>query len=118
TYAGEWACVAILLDGASPRFIGLTSRNTGDPSRNSAVDRRVGMTVYPWGAADVVTPSFDNQRHHPKVYVSVGTHGHYVSTVPPTHVVTPFWGGTDPTRGSCGVVEAADDVIAGEDVTP
>jgi hypothetical protein len=114
TYAGEWACVAVLLDGALPQFIGLTSRNTGAPSRRGDVDQRVGMTVSPWAEVDVVKPAGDPLSQHAKVFVSVGTHGHYLGTVPPSHAVTPFWGDTDPTRGSCGVVEAADDVISGE----
>jgi hypothetical protein len=33
TYAGEWACIAILLDSANnPLYIGLTSRNVGKPA--------------------------------------------------------------------------------------
>jgi hypothetical protein len=66
---------------------------------------------------DVLKPAGDPLSQHAKVFVSVGTHGHYVGTVPPDHVVTPFWGDNDPTRGSCGVVETADDVLAGDIVT-
>jgi hypothetical protein len=114
TYAGEWGCVALLIDASgAPRFAGLTSRNVGAPSQVASEDARVGMTVFPWTAVDKVTSGADEQ--HPKILVSRGTHGHYVSAGP--HVVTPFWGGNDPTRGSCGVIEAADDVISGDIIT-
>jgi hypothetical protein len=115
TYAGEWGCVALLIDSSgAPRFVGLTSRNVGAPSQVATEDARVGMTVFPWTAVDKVTSGPDGQ--HPKILVSLGTHGHYVSAGP--HVVTPFSGGNDPSRGSCGVIEAADDVISGDITIP
>src|SRR5262249_1087466 len=78
--------------------------------------QRVGMTVFRWAAADVVKPAGDPQSQHPKIFVSVSTHGHYLGTVPSAHVVTPFWGDNDPARRSCGVVETADDVLSGETI--
>jgi hypothetical protein len=40
TYAGEWACIAILMDpSGKPSHIGLTSRNTGSPSMVSGYIR-------------------------------------------------------------------------------
>src|SRR5581483_10100241 len=115
TYAGEWSCAALLLDASgAPRFVGLTSRNIGDPSHNTAIDVRVGMTVYSWGALDIV-PAPDGGQH-PKLFVSKGTHGLYVAAGPQT--VTPFWGGIDPTRGSCGDIETADGLIPTDIVIP
>jgi len=110
TYAGEWGCIAILLDGnGAPRFIGLTSRNVGAPSVAGADDKRVGMTVYPWTAVSAV-------GNHPKIFVSLGTHGHYPAAGP--QAVTPFSGGNDVSTGSCGAVEAADGEIAEDIVIP
>ncbi len=115
TYAGEWGCVALLIDASgAPRFVGLTSRNVGAPSQVATEDARVGMTLFPWTAVEKDTSRSGEQ--HPKIFVSRGTHGHYVSAGP--HVVTPFSGGNDPTRGSCGAIETADDVISSDIVIP
>jgi len=115
TYGGEWSCVAVLLDNDSvPLFIGLTSRNVGAPSVISGDDRRVGMTVFPWTAVNAVTTATGEQ--HPKIFVSLGTHGCYPSPGP--HIVTPFSGGNDLSRGSCGAVETLDDAIAGDITIP
>jgi hypothetical protein len=116
TYAGEWGCVALLIDSSgTPRFVGLTSRNVGAPSQVATEDARVGMALSAWTAPPA--PVTSGLEQHRKIYVSLGTHGHYLTVGP--HPVTPFWGGNDPTRGSCGVIEAADDVISGDTiVTP
>jgi hypothetical protein len=72
------------------------------------------MTVFPWTAVDAVTTGTGEQ--HPKIFVSLGTHGCYPSTGP--HTVTPFSGGNDLSRGSCGAVETVDDAIAGDITIP
>lgn len=115
TYAGEWACIALVMDASDrPRFIGLSSRNVAAPSQVATEDKRIGMTVFPWTAVGTVPDSTGGE--HPKIFVSLGTHGHYVSAGP--HTVTVFSGGIDLSSGSCGAIEAADDVIAGDITIP
>jgi hypothetical protein len=119
TYAGEWACVALLLDSAdTPLFIGLTSRNTGKPALVGLQDQRVGMTAFLWTEAQHV-------GNNPKIFVSLGTHSNYLGSDPatpgsPLHPVTPFSPPTptDPSQYSCGDVEKLDDVISGDLITP
>ncbi|HLH97965.1 MAG TPA: hypothetical protein VKW08_22895 [Xanthobacteraceae bacterium] len=117
TYAGEWTCIALLIDGspiladAKPLFVGLTSRNTSSPI--VAPDHKIGMTVFNWTDADSVPDASGGT--HPKIYVSLDTHGEYLH--PGTPTVTPFWpGGVDPARSSCGQVEGLDGEIA-QDIT-
>lgn len=113
TYAGEWACIALLIDSTNaPVFIGLTSRNVGDPAAVvGAEDQRVGMTIFDWKQVDRVKS--DGNAQHPKIFVSLGTHGSYLKPGP--HTVTPFTpSGIDPSRQSCGQVEALDDAISAE----
>ena len=112
TYAGEWHCIAIIMDGAGkPSHIGLTSRNTGTPSTVSGEDRRIGMTIFEWTDVKVVGDAAGGI--HPKIFVSRDTHGHYLkSGIMPLKPFTP--GGLDPSRQSCGQVEAMDDAISGD----
>lgn len=67
------------------------------------------MTVFPFSAVQMV-------RTHPKIFVSRGTHGHYLTAW--VHTLAPFTGGVDLASGSCGEVEKLDDVIAGDIVIP
>lgn len=116
TYAGAWACIAILMDRAGkPSHIGLTSRNTGSPSMVSAEDRRIGMTVFEWKDVESVTDA--SGAIHPKIFVSLDTHGHYLKSG--TMPLTPFTpNGLDPSRQSCGQVEGLDDAIAADITIP
>ena len=113
SYAGEWACVAVVIDATGkPLFIGLTSRNTAAPALHIDQEQRVGMTIMPW--SDVQTVS-DAAGAHPKIFVSLDTHGHYLTSGPKT--LTPFTpGGLDIARMSCGQVETLDDLISGDTV--
>jgi hypothetical protein len=114
TFAGEWTSVAILIDsGNNPLYIGLTSRNIGDPtsilSDGSTLfeENRIGMSVHPWEEVDRV-------GEHPKIFVSRGTHGNYLKPgLQPLRPFTP--GDVDLNQGTCGDIELLDDVIA-EDV--
>jgi hypothetical protein len=108
SYAGEWHCIALLLDSAnSPQFIGLTSRNVGSSAIVGVEEPRVGMTVFKW--SDAQTP----QGEHPHIFVSLDTHGHYLT--PGQHTLIPFTpGGIDPSRQSCGQVEKLDGAVSGE----
>jgi hypothetical protein len=116
SYAGEWGCIAIVMDAlGKPSHIGLTSRNTGTPSMVSGDDKRIGMTIFEWKDADVVTDATGGM--HPKIFVSLDTHGHYLKTG--NMPLTPFTpGGLDPSRQSCGEVEGLDDAIKGDIVIP
>jgi hypothetical protein len=106
TFAGEWASVAILLNSADePLFVGLTSRNVGNPLSIPTEENRIGLRAFPWRDADHV-------GDHPKVFVSRGTHGNYLAVGP--HGLEPFTpGDVDLSQGTCGQIEALDDVIPG-----
>jgi hypothetical protein len=106
TFAGEWSAVAILIDSANqPLFIGLTSRNVGDPAISSFAESRIGMTVHKWSEVDPVGT-------HPKIFVSLGTHGNYLKPGP--HAAQPFTpGDIDLNQGTCAQIETLDDVIPG-----
>jgi hypothetical protein len=116
SYAGEWASMALLLDSdGNPLMIGLSSRNTASPSLIGGEERRVGLTAYHW--ADAQTVAASDGGLHPKVYVSLDTHGLYLA--PGSHDLTPFTpGGIDPARQHCGQVETLDDAISGNDFIP
>jgi hypothetical protein len=108
SFAGEWGSMAILLNSANrPTFIGLTSRNVGDPSIVGEEELRVGMSIFHWEEA-ATTSSGD----HPKLYVSNGTHGYYLHPGP--QPVIGFTPGYDSSRRSCGQVETLDDAISSE----
>jgi hypothetical protein len=114
TFAGEWASVAILVDsGGNPRYIGLTSRNVGDPTSIRAdgsifpEENRIGMTVHRWEDVNRV-------GEHPKIFVSRGTHGNYLTPGPQPHPLQPFTpGDLDLNQGTCAQIETLDEVIAG-----
>src|SRR5262249_10214153 len=113
SFAGEWGSMAILLDGGNtPLYIGLTSRNVGDPSIVGDEELRVGMSIFPWRMAHTVTSLTGGD--HPKLYVSNGTHGYYLSPGP--YPVIGFTPGYDSSRRSCGQVETLDDAISSEQV--
>lgn len=116
TFAGEWSSVAIIIDSRNrPVFIGLTSRNVGDPTSllpDGGIpfeDNRIGMSVYPWEKVDAV-------GEHPKIFVSRGTHGNYLEPGPKLHPLQPFTpGDVDLNQKTCGEIELLDDVVP-EDV--
>jgi hypothetical protein len=106
TFAGGWTSVAVLLDSnEAPLFIGVTSRNVGDPTSIPAEENRIGMIAEPWQKVDRV-------GDHPKIFVSRGTHGNYLRTGP--HALKPFTpGDIDLNQGTCAQIEKLDDVISG-----
>ncbi len=114
SHAGEWGAVAVLMDADhKPLFVGLSSRNVGDPDIVGPDERRVGMSVSDWSAVQTVGDADGGQ--HPKIFVSKGTHGHYLAPGP--HPVVAFTPGVDTSGMSCGAVETLDDAISGEVVT-
>jgi hypothetical protein len=106
TFAGEWSCVAILINSANvPLLIGATSRNVGPPTSTVSEENRVGITVFQWSFVDTV-------GQHPKIYVSRGTHGNYLK--PGLHPAVPFTpGDIDLNQGTCAEIETLDDVTPG-----
>jgi hypothetical protein len=113
SFGGEWSSMAVLIDSSGePLFIGLTSRNIGDPAILGDEDQRVGMSVYKWTDAKTVGTGAD--ANHPLLYVSLGTHGLYLSAGSGSHAVQPFSAGISAGGGSCGAVETLDDVISGD----
>jgi hypothetical protein len=112
TFAGEWTSVAILANlkidsqvHTEPLFIGVTSRNVGDPKSIPNEENRIGMFVHPWKKVSRV----DN---HPKIFVSRGTHGNYLTAG--VQDLTPFTpGDIDLSMGTCAEIEKLDEVIPG-----
>jgi hypothetical protein len=115
-YAGDWGCVAVLIDQATPNdpfqplFIGLTNRNIGLVKQADGSEVRVGMRVLPWTSA--LTPDAPD---HPSLAVAGGTHALYVRGEVPTPV-KPFTP-ADLARASCGAAEGTPGTlsIAGHD---
>lgn len=106
TFAGEWSSVSILINSVGEAlFIGTTSRNVGDPTSIVGEENRIGMTVSPWKAVDTV-------NGHPKIFVSKGTHGNYLT--PGLKGLAPFTpGDIDLNIGTCAQIETLDDVMPG-----
>ena len=102
SFAGEWACVAVLLEREDPAKpyqatkIGLTSRNVGVIDFLDQ-EHRVGMSVFDFGSARVT-----KEGDHVRLFVARGTHSLYVE--PGKHELDPFTK-EDPSRGSCGAAE-------------
>jgi hypothetical protein len=98
SFAGEWACVAILLERGSPndahlpRFIGHTGRR--DIGMRQGLDLtnngRLGMTVKSWKVPiDVHAKTLPETVYdHPKVFVSLFTHSLYLQ--PGNNIVKPY----------------------------
>jgi hypothetical protein len=111
TFAGSWTAVAIVINSANePLFIGLTTRNIGDPKSAVGEENRLSMRVRPWKDVDTI-------GDHPKIFVSRGTHGNYLA--PGLHSLNPFTpGDIDLNIGTCAEIEKLDDVIpGGEEIT-
>jgi hypothetical protein len=102
TFAGEWSCVAILLENGRPTHLGLSQRNAG--SRDPMDDgTRLGMVVTRWDRVPVIA-GFEN---HPQVAVAAGTHSLYADLDSGGEVSPPSFtsAAPDPSSGSCGDVE-------------
>jgi hypothetical protein len=121
SYAGEWACVSILLRHGTissdqgwaecvPLAIGLSSRNVGDVGLRSG-ERRVGMVVHPWDASvQTVTSDRGPGRQeglHARLFVAKGTHGLYLRESFLGEEM-PFFSPEDSARVHCGAAELLD----------
>jgi hypothetical protein len=125
SYAGDWACVAVLLQGDGnhdnflPSHIGLTSRNAG-VIKFLGKPQRIGMRISDASLFGTLTrpraPDPQGQPrddgHHALIFVAKGTHGLYSSgAVQPVPSFSP----DDLAGQSCGVFEtltAQNDALA------
>jgi hypothetical protein len=106
SFAGEWACMAILLARESPagkffpNYIGLTGRFNAGTRQGLDAERRFGMTVIPWRKRkdihEEVLPAVVGE--HPVIYVSLGVHSLHLQPGP--QIVTPYL--PDSAPASCG----------------
>lgn len=103
SHAGQWACVALLLerdhptdDYKTPTYIGFTGAPTVPPTAQKIDDEyRLAMKVAPWrppGAQPLPVLT----AGHPHLRVSVGTHSLYLSDT--DHEVAPFPPDKQPTN--------------------
>lgn len=118
-HAGDWQCIAIMLDGdgtlqsAKPRFFGHTgSRPTGVRVDYTVTYRPYefdddGLTVMKvegWRPATGVTADQPEVvGEHPRLYVARGSHSLYMT--PGSHPTDPFKEGERPTH--CGLYDTA-----------
>lgn len=98
-FAGEWQCVAVLLerDGGdpAPRFIGCTGLGAGGVAAKRPAEafddaHRISMKVFPWrsGASPDLPGVVGN---HPQLHVALGTHSlHLAPGVYKAEPYTPY----------------------------
>jgi hypothetical protein len=120
SYAGEWACIAILVEGKTtanpvgspsviytPTTIGLTGRNVGDTGFRGG-EERVKMRALDFNTLNVVSPAMKQgetvRRAHPRLFVAKGTHSIYEAGFP-LPVPVPFFAPEDPAFAFCGATE-------------
>jgi hypothetical protein len=106
-FAGDWGCIAILLDGANPIFIGHSAHNAGIVEE-AVKSLRVGMQIDEWKYART------EGGQHPVIYVSSKTHGHYLT---PGDKPRPSFApaGVDISRLGCGAAEDAYNAVRDAD---
>lgn len=102
SFAGEWTCVAVLVDRPTPSgnyaplFVGLSNRNSGIVKLAKG-EVRVDLRVLPWGGRPVLAET------HLQLAVARGSHALYpLDEVP--DVVAPLTK-QDPSRNYCGNVD-------------
>jgi hypothetical protein len=123
SYAGEWACIAILLKcriteipigGGGPTTeectrvaIGLTSRNVGDIGFLGG-ERRIGMLVHDFDSSVKMVKRDRGpgklQGIHPRLFVARGTHGLYLKESFLGEPL-PFFAPDDSAGQNCGAAE-------------
>ncbi|BDX31362.1 hypothetical protein TUM20985_19090 [Mycobacterium antarcticum] len=117
--AGDWQCIAILLDGdgklpsAMPRFFGHTGARPSPVLINGTwtyrpyefdADGLTVMKVEGWRPETGMTAGQPEVvGEHPRLYVARGSHGLY--TTPGSHILEPFQNGERPTH--CGLYDTA-----------
>jgi len=114
SFAGEWSCIALLLDRANtvgaayvPKWVGLTNRNIGVIRMDSeSPEVRTGMRILPWSAMQTFG------GNHPRFQVAKGSHGLYLpgEAIPPVQPLT----SDDLAAGHCGgaapIVNSIDEI--------
>ncbi|HEX9468346.1 MAG TPA: hypothetical protein VF957_02270 [Bradyrhizobium sp.] len=122
SFAGEWACIALLLRNQStdtpigggpapqkwiPVTIGLTSRNVGDIGFLGG-ERRLGMRVFDFDLKVQTVPQnrgpAKQQGIHTRLFVAKGTHGLYLKESFLGEAV-PFFAPDDAAGQFCGATE-------------
>jgi hypothetical protein len=99
SYAGQWACVALLLQRTGdqdsyvePSHIGFTGTPTVTPTAQASdPEQRITMKVAPWRSLPFEPRAEGLPRKtdgHPHLYVSPGTHSLYLDNA--AHEVAPF----------------------------
>ena len=95
SFAGEWACMAILLVRSSeseqylPSWIGFTGRRNSGSLQGLDQERRIGMSVHRWGKTEAHQRDLpETVGEHPKLFVAGGTHSLYLE--PGTYLVKPY----------------------------
>jgi hypothetical protein len=115
SFAGEWACVAVLLQGDGnqinykPTHVGLTSRNAG-AVQFLGQETRIGMRIFPIDLLKKITRTRGNDPQgqprpdgeHVLLFVSKGTHGLYDSG---EAQAVPAFSPADTMGDTCGAYE-------------
>ena len=116
-FAGQWTCVAVLLEGKTPpgvgqrtayepKWLGMTSRAPDMVTTPRTEAKHFGMVARNWS----LVPNIKRDRgagqaqgEHPLIFVARQTHGFYLSPGPqPTQPPA----GNDIARNSCGQYES------------
>ena len=113
SFAGDWACMAILLERPTenekymPKWIGHTGRRDVGALQGLDFELRIGMTTQPWKyrTESHQDPLPRRVEEHPKLYVARGTHSLYldqgtrsINPYPPGEA--PQWCGRFDTSGA------------------
>ncbi|HEX6708740.1 MAG TPA: hypothetical protein VF068_00285 [Rubrobacter sp.] len=96
SFAGEWSCMALLLERPSgdeeyrPAWIGFTGRRNLEALQGLDPEGRLGMTVERWQVKTDVHQTIlpETVDDHPKLFVSRGTHSLYLQ--PGTLTIKPY----------------------------
>jgi len=115
SFAGEWACMAVLLETDDPQslympsWIGVSSRrDVGARQGLDERERRIGMNVRRWKHitdvhARVLPETIDD---HAKIFVAAGTHGLHLRSG--NFALNPFTAEAHPQK--CGTFDSPDPV--------
>lgn len=127
-HAGDWHCVAILLEEEgvdyTPKFFGITGSRPAPMVKNGVetfrpyafdAEGRVAMKVEAWRSGSDDAPVQPDVRDgHPRFYVARGSHSMY--TAAGVHEVAPYEDAT--TSGGCGKFDTPGVIPPGEYTPP
>jgi hypothetical protein len=120
-HAGQWTCIAVLLEGTTPpgigqktdykpTFLGMTSRSPDVVTTPQTEARHFGMKATDWSIVRNVKRDRGpghGQGEHPLVFVARQTHGYYLEPGP-QQTLAPR--ANDFGRNSCGWYETLEQV--------